>query len=586
MKTIWRVSAYLLHYRGLVILTFLMALGGNGFFIATPWLIQKVLDGVVETRDHRLLIWGVTGVGVCFLLREVLSTLRIRANNTLEQKVVMDIRRDVHRKLLALPSAFYDQQKSGEIASRVVEDVTHTERALLDVTEQGAVAVMQIIGIGVLLLVQEPVLAWLVMLPLPVLAWLSYNHSKITRRNWGRVRTAAGELNSFLIEDIQGNRLIQSFGIQERERRRFLAKATKLKEYTLTAMFRWGWYSSSSNFIANLSTLAVVAVGGYLYIHDSAFSAGKLVAFFLYSRMLYEPLNRIISMNHMLSTGQASAARVFEILDHPVTIKEAPHPQPFPSGTIAIDYENVSFAYTGRKPLIQNINLHLPAGRVTALVGHTGAGKSTLASLLLRHYDVSSGTVRFNRVDVREIELKDLRRHIGIVAQDPFLFAGTIEENLRLANEDASDDDLIQALKKAQAWEFVKRLPARVHTYIGERGVRLSMGEKQRLTIARVLLRNPPVVIFDEATSSVDTITERQIQKALDTLARDRTVLVIAHRLSTVRNADQIIVLESGKIIEHGTHEQLLHANGYYTELWHHQGVTPPEDPEEPLATL
>ena len=259
------------------------------------------------------------------------------------------------------------------------------------------------------------------------------------------------------------------------------------------------------------------------------------------------------------------------MLDYPVDIKSPDTPAAFPEGLLEVDFKSVGFGYEGRDELLSDFSLTLAKGKVTALVGHTGAGKSTVANLLQRYYDVTSGSVSINGVDVREFDLLDLRMRIGVVAQDPFLFDGSIRDNLILAKQEATEAELVAALKGASAWGFVSDLPDKMDTRIGERGIRLSMGEKQRLTIARVILRNPPLVILDEATSSVDTLTEAKIQLAVDNLVKERTTLVIAHRLSTVRQADQIVVLDKGRIIEKGTHTELIRFNGHYAKLWQTQ---------------
>jgi ABC-type multidrug transport system fused ATPase/permease subunit len=283
------------------------------------------------------------------------------------------------------------------------------------------------------------------------------------------------------------------------------------------------------------------------------------------------PLSQLNGLNNLIATGKASGERVFEMLDYPVDIKSPDAPRTFPEGLLEVSYRDVEFAYQGRETLLADFTLDLPKGKVTALVGHTGAGKSTVANLLQRYYDVTSGSVMINGVDVRDLDLLDLRKRIGVVAQDPFLFDGTVRDNLVLAKQEATEEQLIEALKGASAWEFVSNLPDKMDTRIGERGIRLSMGEKQRLTIARVILRNPPLVILDEATSSVDTLTEAKIQPAVDNLVKERTTLVIAHRLSTVRQADQIVVLDKGRIIEKGSHDALIAANGHYAKLWQTQ---------------
>ncbi len=582
MQTIWRVSRYLFRYKGMFALTLALALGSTLFFIAIPQIIKVLLDEVVAAKRGDLLAWGVGGITLCYFFREVLNSLRIRVNNTLEQRVLVDLRRDLHGKLLDLPIAFYDRRKSGEIASRVIEDVQNVERVILDGTEQGLVSILTVAGIAALLMAQQPVLAVLVVLPLPIVLWLAAMHFRATRKNWKAVRESSGEMSSLLVEDIQGNRLIHSFALRRRESTRFATIADELRRRTLRAMFRWSVHGPGTSFIMSLGTVAVVGLGGWFLIRGEApftgtFTFGSFVAFFAYCAMLYQPIGTLNNLNHMFAAGKASGERVFEILDHPIDVAEPAQPQRFPAGLVEVAYRGVSFCYPDRAAVVDGLDLTLPRGKVTALVGHTGAGKTTIANLLLRYYDVTAGSVAINGVDVRAIGLEDLRGHIGYVSQDPFLFDGTVEDNLRLARPEATEAEIIAALEAAAAWEFVQRLPDGMRTLIGERGIRLSMGEKQRLTIARVILKNPPLVILDEATASVDTLTESRIQRAIDSLVRERTTLVIAHRLSTVRKADQIIVIENGRILERGTHDALLATGGHYADLWRVQTDLIPE---------
>lgn len=577
-STIRRVAAYLFRYKTLFWTTIGLASGATVLEITVPIFVQSILDNLGSADDLSMLTNGVFLIAIFLIGSELLNRSRIRVNNTLEQRVLLEMRRDLHTKLLRLPVSFYDQRKSGEISSRVIEDVAAVERALLDGTEQGTSAAIKIVLISAYLFYLQPFLACFVFLPVPLLLILGIFYSKRSRVIWKGVRESAGDLNSLLVEDIQGNRLIQTFGLQKRESARFEDKAETLRGKTLKAMFRWANYHPFTNLVTKLGFLSIVGIGGYLVLQEGAdFTMGKLVAFFLLSNMLYQPISQLHGLNHLIAAGRASGERVFEILDANVEVDEPEQPEPLPEGPIEISFENVDFEYPARPAILDGFDLKLERNQVTAVVGHTGAGKSTVANLAMRTYDVSAGTVKLSGLDIRKLGLGDLHDKVGHVAQDPFLFEGTVRENLLLAKADASEREITQALEQACAWDFVEALPDKLDTNIGEKGIRLSQGEKQRLTIARVLLKNPPFVILDEATASVDTITERKIQEALDHLVQERTVLVIAHRLSTVRRADKIVVMEKGSIIESGSHEDLLQQGGHYADLWRHQSDLIPE---------
>jgi len=549
-----------------------MAIGMTAFSIAIPHFIQKILERIEHSGTLEQFGWGIAWIVTLYLGSELFNGLRILVNNVLEQKVLLDMRGDLHAKLLRLPTSFYDQQKSGEISSRVIDDVNNVERALLDGSEIGGRAIIMIIGVSIMLFVKNPFLAMCVCLPVPILLVAGVYYSKGSRTVWKKVREATGDLNALLVEDIQGNRLIQTFALQDRESKRFLERAVLLQKRTLRAMYRWCVYNPTTNFMTGMGTVSVIGIGSYLILAgNDDFSFPKLVTFVLYANMLYQPVGQLHGINHLISAGRSSGDRVFEILDEPILVQDPPSPQPFPQGNLDIRFDNVSFNYPERSHLLKNFTIQFEPGKVTALVGHTGAGKSTVANLAMRTYDVTDGAVTINSTDIRHLKLEDIHNHIGHVAQEPFLFEGSVRDNLILAKSDATDQEMIDALKGASAWEFVERLPEKIDTSIGEKGIRLSQGEKQRLTIARVLLKNPPFVILDEATASVDTITEKRIQSALEQLMLNRTVLIIAHRLSTVRKADKIVVLENGEIQESGTHDELLNTGGHYAHLWSHQ---------------
>ena len=502
-----------------------------------------------------------------FFFKELLNCLRIRINNKLEQKVIFRLRQDLHNKLLHLPINFYDRRKSGDISSRVIEDVQSVERAILDGTEQGVVAVLTLVGVSIMMFWQEPRLAALVFLPLPILSWMAIQYARISKKNWRAVRDKSGELNSLLVEDIQGNRLIHSFGLMEREKNRFTKIAKSLESLSLKAMYRWSIQGPGASFTSSLGILGVVGMGAYLLESDPNFTTGQFFAFLLYTNMFYEPIRQLVGINNLVAAGKASGERVFEVLDAPIEIKDSLHPSLFPLENHTINFSQVSFSYAQRSPVVEGLSFSLPHGSTTALVGPTGAGKSTVANLLLRYYNLDNGSISIGGIPIDHIPLNTLRANIGLVSQDPFLFDTTVRENLLLADEGATEKDIISALQSAHARDFVEGLPDGLDTHIGERGVRLSMGEKQRLTLARAMLKSSPILILDEATASVDVETERKIQQALQHLIKDRTTLIIAHRLSTIREADTIIFLENGKIIEQGSHQKLIGQQGAYANF-------------------
>lgn len=569
-KIISRISSYIFEYKILFATTLSLAFIMTTLSVMVPSAIQQVLDQIFaeETSQNTIFLRGILFIGGLFLAKEIFNCLRIRVNNKLEQKVILRIRKALHDKLLNLPINFYDRRKSGDIASRVVEDVQNVERAILDGTEQGIIAILTLSGVTVMMFLQEPRLAAFVFLPLPILLIMAFKYSKISKKNWKEVREASGNLNALLIEDIQGNRLVHSFELREREKKRFHESSKILEKASLKAMYRWSIQGPTASFTSSLGILAVVGMGAYLLQTDPSFSKGQFFAFLLYANMFYEPVRQLVSINNLISAGKASGERVFEILDEEVLIKSPENPMLFPQENHSIKFSHVTFAYDERQSIVRDLNFHLPAGSTTALVGPTGAGKSTIANLLLRYYDVEEGQVSLGGIDIRKLTLSSLRSKIGIVSQDPFLFDTTIRDNLLLALPHANETEIINSLKMARAWDFVKKLPDELDTLIGERGIRLSMGEKQRLTLARAILKSPPIVILDEATSSVDVETERKIQLALNQLIKNRTTLIIAHRLSTIREADQIIFLDHGEIIEQGSHNELIDLDGSYANFF------------------
>ena len=374
-KVISRVSSYLFQHKWLFGLTLSLACIMTVVTVTVPLAIQKVLDRLIasNSKDGSFLLEGILIIASLFLLKEILNCLRIRTNNKLEQKVILRLRSDLHAKLLNLPIGFYDKRKSGDIASRVVEDVQNVERAILDGTEQGVIALLTLIGATVMMFTQEPRLATLVFLPLPILMVMAFRYSKISKKNWREVRETSGELNSLLVEDIQGNRLIQAFALRDREIKRFRKIGIELQKRSLRAMYRWSVQGPSASFTSSLGILAVVGMGAHLLQNDPNFTTGKFFAFLLYANIFYEPVRQLVSINNLVSAGKASGERVFEILDEPIRIQNPPEPVSFPKSDCSIRFQSVSFSYGSRGNIVENLDFEIPNQSTTALVGPTGA---------------------------------------------------------------------------------------------------------------------------------------------------------------------------------------------------------------------
>jgi ABC-type multidrug transport system fused ATPase/permease subunit len=449
--------------------------------------------------------------------------------------------------------------------TRVVEDVTNMERVLIDGIEQGLVALLQVLGVGVFLFILNPTVALWATLPVPFLAVGAWFYSTKGRDRYKNQRDASSDLNALLHDNISGIRQIKAYAAEREELARFNRFSDILRKANLRMMKWWALYSPGMSLLRMTGYVLVLAFGGRA-VMDGTLSLGSFTGFLLFLSLFYEPIDRLNSLNQMILSGRAAADRVFEIMDTDDEVN-ANHGAELPADLRGhVRFENVSFSYQNQ-PTLVNVTLEAKPGQTVALVGPTGAGKTTILSLLARFYETTSGRITMDDIELSSLSKASLRDRMGYVTQEAFLFNGTVRENLQLAKRDASDEEMWNALEAAHAAPFVKELPQLLDTNVGERGVKLSGGEKQRLSIARSLLKNAPILLLDEATASVDSETERLIQSALDHLMKNRTSFVIAHRLSTIQNADVIYVLDGGKVIEQGTHNELLTRNGKYAEL-------------------
>lgn len=573
MKTVLRVFSYLKRYPLLASAQLSCAVLMTVLVIVYPEVTKKITGEIIPDRDFDKLLPLSLLAAATFFATNLFNALRIILNNTFEQKVIFDIRSDLYRKIQRLPMRWFDNKRTGDVMTRVTEDVTAMERVLIDGIEQGLVAVLQVFVVGgYMFFFLDPRLAAVAMIPMPFLVLGAWLYTRTAPDRHRRVRRTTSSMNSLLHDNIDGIQQIKTYTREDAEHGRFNDSSNKVREATLHLMRVWAAYNPSMEFCRNAGYVLVLAFGAWSVMQAPDSTAleqqtGVLIAFLVALNMFYEPITRLNQLNQIIQAGRAAGERVFEIVDAEEEVgleggKILPEPV---KGHVLFD--SVTFSYTEKIATLKGVALEAEPGQTVALVGHTGAGKSTIINLLTRFYEYDGGRISIDGIDIKDLSKESLRSHIGYVTQESFLFNGSVRENLRLANPDATDEEFWEALEIANARDFVEALPEKLETNVGERGVKLSVGEKQRISIARVVLKNPPILLLDEATASVDTQTEKLIQAALERLMTSRTSFVIAHRLSTVRNADRIYVLDKGKVIEEGTHDELIERNGEYARL-------------------
>jgi ATP-binding cassette subfamily B protein/subfamily B ATP-binding cassette protein MsbA len=542
--------------------------------LVPPWVIKIVIDDVIQAKQMALLPWALGLLIGAYVVKNLFASLRIRLNNQLEQTVVHDLRRHIFSALQRLSLSYFENRSTGEIMSRVTNDTEHVERIFIDGLEGAITAALTLIGITIMLFALNWKLAALSLLPIPLLMVSASWFTSKVHGYYRQIRKNSADLSGYLQDALSGIRETMGFMQQAHEQARFDRLSQAYSDANLKAMVLWSIYSPGMILLGACGTVLIIWYGAG-EVTEGRLTIGELVLFLSYLALFYVPINQIHSVNHMLQHALAASDRVFEVLDAVPEVADRPgvH-EPPQSARGDVRFDQVQFHYRPDVPVLTNLSLSVAAGERVALVGPSGAGKSTLLKLLMRLYDVKGGAVLIDGQDIRDLPLAYLRAQIGFVQQEPFLFNGTVRENLLYGDLGAGQDRLEAAARAARAHDFITALPEGYDTWIGERGVKLSVGQKQRVSIARVLLKTPPIVVFDEATSNIDTETEVEIREALTELTTGRTTFIIAHRLSTLHDVDRILVIDGGRLVEDGKHEDLLAINGVYTGLYEAQFQT------------
>ena len=565
MVTLARILRHTFRFPLQSSLSLLMAVLCTSLVLVLPGITMRFIDEIIaKNRPDLILSTAALGIGAIFV-RQLLFTLRTYLNNSLELKLTHLMRVELYDKLQRLPVKWFDSNSSGEIMSRVADDVPTMDRVIIDGVDQAVASVLQLVIIIGYMLYHSWQLTLVTLIPLPFIAIITTWWARRSEPLWRASSEASSALNAILHDNLSGIRQIKAYTVEPKALDTFDKASRKVGESHLTVMRGQAIIWPGVSLIAESGIILMVACGAWWTLRGNL-SPGVVIAFLVAWGFLFDPISRINSLAQTFTRGAVSAKRIFTILDTPDEshLTEGKRPPNF-SGHVR--FENVSFTYAGKAPVINELTLEALPGETIALVGATGAGKSTVLNLLTRFYEPSAGRILIDGIPLEEVSKEWLRDQLGYVTQESFLFNTTLRENLLLARHDASDEQLWAALEAANAADFVRANPDGLGTLAGERGSRFSGGEKQRLSIARALLKNPPLLLLDEATSALDNTTERLVQQALENLRTDRTCFVIAHRLSTVQKADRICVLHHGKLIEQGTHTALLTLGGAYAKL-------------------
>lgn len=552
---------------GLAIFCIIMAAGANLYL---PWIIKDMIDKVLSGGDMGMLNFISISIVVVFAFRGFFYYWQSYLVSYIGQRVVADVRLVMFKKFQRMPMAYFDKHQTGETMSYVTNDVAAVQSALVDNLIDLFTEASIFIGSVCLMFYIDWQLTLVTLITVPMVGYAMKVFGRKIKRSGTLIQEKIADITSLLQESISSIRIVKSFVRENYEIERFdrennLNFQASMKNAQLTSLL-----TPTVEFLAALAVTLIVWFGGYEVIHG-VMSAGSLVAFLTYAVNLANPIKRLSRIYGRIQQAMAAVDRIFSVLDMEEPVNDKPDAVKLPKVEGHVSVENITFSYDGKHNALENVSFNVKPGQMIAFVGPSGAGKSTIANLIPRFYDVNEGTIKIDGLDIRDVTLKSLREQIGIVPQETLLFSTTVMENIRYGRLDATDDEVIAAAKAANADNFIRELPEGYKTQIGERGLNLSGGQRQRMAIARAMLKNPQILILDEATSALDTESEKIVQAALDELMRGRTSFVIAHRLSTIFSADQIFVIDKGRICEHGTHNELLKIDGVYSHLYNIQ---------------
>ena len=573
-----RLLEYADRYKTIIWQATICSILNNLFDLAPPAIIGAAVDVVVQKEDSIVARFGITDIFAQLVVLSILSAIiwaleslfeyaYTRLWRNLAQDVQHDIRLDAYGHVQNLELAYFEERSTGALLSVLNDDINQLER-FLDVGANEMIHLLAtVLIVGGSFFVLTPDIAWMAVVPIPIIIWGSVTYQKWLAPRYADVREKVSILNSRLANNLSGITTIKSFTTEAYEIERLRKDSNAYRQSNQRAIALSAAFIPLIRIVILAGFTAILLYGGLQAANGTLAVGTYSVLVFLTQRLLW-PLTRLGQTFDLYQRAMASITRVMDLLDTPNTIHSGEKPLPLSSIKGAVNLNNITFAYNDREPIIRNLTLNIPAGQRIAIVGATGSGKSTLVKLLLRLYEVKSGTITLDNRNIQDIVLWDLRRAIGLVSQDVFLFHGTVRENISYGSPDATFSQIEQAAKIAEAVEFIEQLPQGYDTIVGERGQKLSGGQKQRIGIARAVLKNPPILVLDEATSAVDNETEAAIARSLDKITQNRTTIAIAHRLSTIRHSDCIYVMDAGQLIERGTHEELLALKGLYSNLW------------------